>query len=205
MSVILALETTSDVCSVAVGTVDEYVLETRHAPRQHNQLILPMIEAACASLGINRRVIECVAFSAGPGSFTGVRLGAAVAQGIATGVNAQIYGAPTSLCMGERVLRLMRPQAAFYVQRNSRRDLVYEAKLHCDGEMCRFVEKDKLIQIDATDSQGHVFTDNTVSLCASDVLRLAAQDRSHWQAPIYALPIYVEGDHPWRPVQQRRD
>ena len=200
MSVILALETTSDVCSVALGTVDEYVLDSRVAPRQHNKLVLPMIDAACGSLGIKPQAIDCVAFSAGPGSFTGVRIGAAVAQGIATGTNAQIYCVPTSLAMGVRICRTTRAVGEFVVRRTSRRDLVYEAHVRHEGGWCVFLVKDRLVKNDPIDDELRVFTDESVSLSAEDVLVIAAQDEANWQAPLNALPIYVEGDHPWRPA-----
>ncbi len=200
MSVILALETTSDVCAVALGTVESYVLESCNAPREHNKRILPMIDAACASLGIDRQAIACVAFSAGPGSFTGVRLGAAVAQGVATGTNAQIYGAPTSLCMGQKVFRITRRTGEFVVQRISRRDLVYEARLNHDGEHCRFVSTDRLVKQHEFDGSCQVFHDTLVPLCAFDVMALATRHELDWQSPAHALPIYVEGDHPWRPT-----
>ena len=199
MSVILALETTSDVCAVALGAVEDYVLESHTAPRQHNKRILPMVDIACASLGIERKDIACVAFSAGPGSFTGVRLGAAVAQGIATGADAQIYCAPTSLCMGERLNRTAYQTGEYTVQRISRRDLVYEAQLRHDGKHCDFVVTDRLVRQDDFDGNGQVFHDSIVPLCAFDVLRLASQHEADWQSPEYALPIYVEGDHPWQP------
>ena len=201
MSVILALETTSEICAVALGTLDNYVVESHTAPRQHNKRILPMVDAACASLGIARQDIACVAFSAGPGSFTGVRLGAAVAQGIATGTNAQIYCAPTSLCMGEQLHRSMVLTGEYVVQRTSRRDLVYEARLNHDGERCNFLTADLLVQQDEVHGDHRVFHDSLVPLSAVDVLRLASRQESEWQDPAYALPIYVEGDHPWRPMR----
>ena len=160
-----------------------------------------MVDAACKSLGINRRDIVCVAFSAGPGSFTGVRLGAAVAQGIAIGVNAQIYCAPTSLCMGERLHRSLSLTGEYVVQRTSRRDLVYEARLSHDGERCAFVDTDQLVKLDELDGDREAFHDSLVPLSALDVLRLASRQEFDWQQPAHALPIYVEGDHPWRPTE----
>ena len=201
MSVILALETTSDVCAVALGTVESYVVVAHSAPRQHNRRILPMVDASCTSLGIERQDIACVAFSAGPGSFTGVRLGAAVAQGIATGTNAEIYRAPTSLCMGERMHRAYSVTGEYVVQRTSRRDLVYEARLHHDNKQCRFVETDQLVNQDKFEGQCPIFHDSLVPLSAFDVLVLATQHRDEWQSPVNALPIYVEGDHPWQPMR----
>lgn len=196
MLVILALETTSDVCSVALGNTADFVVETQTAPRQHNRLILVMVDKVCASLGIDRQSIDCVSFSAGPGSFTGVRLGAAVAQGIATGVGAKIYRAPTSLCMGERIHKQTPPKGEFIVRRTSRRDLVYEARLAHDDERCHFVTFDVLRTAERLDKVP-IFTDLEITLSALEVLELAERDRENWREPHLALPIYVAGDHPW--------
>ena len=200
MSVILALETTSDICAVALGTAKNFVLESHSAPRQHNTRILPMVDASCESLGIERHEIACVAFSAGPGSFTGVRLGAAIAQGIATGTNAEIYCAPTSLCMGEALHRTVSVNGEFVVQRTSRRDLVYEARLLHDGTSCSFISTDRLVKQDEFDGNCQLFHDSQIPLTAFDVLLLASQQKDEWQSPVNALPIYVEGDHPWQPT-----
>lgn len=203
MSVILALETTSAVCSVALAAGENVVIETTQAPRRHNRLVLPMVDSVCESLGIARRTIDCVAFSAGPGSFTGVRLGAAIAQGIAAGTGARIYRAPTSLCMAERVFRSERKPGEIIVQRVSRRDLVYEARIYIDASGGSVLADDILKSTSgAANQEVPVYTEKDVSLCASAVLALAKRDRQNWLEPSQALPLYVEGDSPWQPAKQ---
>ncbi|KAF1017628.1 MAG: tRNA threonylcarbamoyladenosine biosynthesis protein TsaB [Stenotrophomonas maltophilia] len=80
---LLAFETATEACSVAVH-VDGQVLERFEiAPRRHAELGLPWAEALLAEAGIGRRQLDGIALSRGPGAFTGVRLGIALAQGIA--------------------------------------------------------------------------------------------------------------------------
>ena len=80
---VLALDTSTDACSAAVwvggGILERYGL----APRRHAALILPMIEAVLAEAGLAVGQLDAVAFGRGPGAFTGVRVAAGVAQGIA--------------------------------------------------------------------------------------------------------------------------
>lgn len=91
---ILALDTSSDACSVALLIDGEARVHTELAPRRHTELILPMIEQLLAEAGIGLGALDGLAFGRGPGSFTGVRIATGVAQGIAFG--ADIPVAPVS-------------------------------------------------------------------------------------------------------------
>ena len=80
---LLAFETATEACSVAV-LVDGQVLERFEvAPRRHAELSLPWADQLLAEAGIARSQLDAIALSQGPGAFTGVRLGIAIAQGIA--------------------------------------------------------------------------------------------------------------------------
>lgn len=80
---LLAIETATEACSAAL-LIDGNVID-RHevAPRQHNQLILPMCEHLLAEGGVSAGSLDAIAFGCGPGAFTGVRIAASVTQGIA--------------------------------------------------------------------------------------------------------------------------
>lgn len=80
---ILALETASDACSVALWHDGAVYQRLEVAPRRHGELVLMMAEAVMEEAGCRRRDLDLVAFGRGPGSFTGLRIAAGVAQGIA--------------------------------------------------------------------------------------------------------------------------
>ncbi|HEY5720602.1 MAG TPA: tRNA (adenosine(37)-N6)-threonylcarbamoyltransferase complex dimerization subunit type 1 TsaB [Gammaproteobacteria bacterium] len=87
MTTLLALETATEACSAAL-LVDAQVIERYAiAPRDHARLILPMIDELLAEAGVPRSAIDAVAFGRGPGSFTGLRVAAATAQGLAFGLD----------------------------------------------------------------------------------------------------------------------
>jgi tRNA threonylcarbamoyladenosine biosynthesis protein TsaB len=80
---LLAIETATETCSVALavnGAVLEYY---KHAPREHAELLLPWVEQILAEAGIGFSSLDAFAFSRGPGSFTSLRIGIGVVQGLA--------------------------------------------------------------------------------------------------------------------------
>jgi tRNA threonylcarbamoyladenosine biosynthesis protein TsaB len=98
---LLALETATDCCSVALLT-DAGVLEDhRLAPRQHAALILPMIECLLAQAGLTRQALDVIAFGRGPGAFTGLRIAAGVAQGLALGLDRPVVPVSTLAALAQ--------------------------------------------------------------------------------------------------------
>lgn len=80
---LLALETATECCSVALSCDGEIIARSEYAPRRHAELLLPMCEEVLAEGGISRRQLDAIAVGRGPGAFTGVRLAISAAQGMA--------------------------------------------------------------------------------------------------------------------------
>jgi tRNA threonylcarbamoyladenosine biosynthesis protein TsaB len=96
---ILALETSTELCSAALwldGTVDAREVV---AGQRNSELLLPMVDALLAAHGITARDLDGVAFGAGPGAFIGVRIACGVAQGIAFGIDVPVAGIGTLLAL----------------------------------------------------------------------------------------------------------
>ena len=82
---LLAIETATETCSVALTVNGEVLERYQHAPRKHAEVLLPWVEQLMAEAGISFTSIDAIAFSQGPGSFTSLRIGIGVVQGLAWG------------------------------------------------------------------------------------------------------------------------
>lgn len=90
----LALDTSTEACSAALWRDGELFQRYELAPRRHAELVLPMIDAVLHEAGVDVRDCQALAFGRGPGAFTGLRIAAGVAQGIAFSVGLPV--APVS-------------------------------------------------------------------------------------------------------------
>jgi tRNA threonylcarbamoyladenosine biosynthesis protein TsaB len=87
-----AIETSGDWCSVALWSGGEIASLEQHAANRHSELALPMLEELLASAGAGPAQLDAVAFGAGPGSFTGLRIACGIAQGLAFARDLPVIG-----------------------------------------------------------------------------------------------------------------
>ena len=93
---ILALDSTAQTATVAL-TEDEKLLAeyTLNNGNTHSETLLPMVESMLTQLDMEVDDVELFALSCGPGSFTGVRIGAATVKGLAFGMHKPCIGVST--------------------------------------------------------------------------------------------------------------
>ena len=106
---LLAIETATEACSVALW--DDGAVRERFeiAPRRHTELVLPWADALLAESGVAKSQLDAIAVGRGPGAFTGVRLAIAIAQGIALALDRPIVPVSTLATLalrapGQRIL-----------------------------------------------------------------------------------------------------
>ena len=205
MTCVLAIDTTTDVCAVALlrgsqGSVGSCLEHTRLLPKLHNQHVLGMIDGLFHAASIAKNDVDLVAFSAGPGSFTGVRIGAAIAQGFAFGVHASVLPVASSAVHAEAARRNGR-RGTLVVCRQSRRGWHYQARYRISAEAIVNLDFDTL-QPDANAPAKNVIDGSRSAVSARIVGELALRGTEQATAPDLALPFYVEGDTPWKPSVQ---
>lgn len=98
---LLAIETSSDFCSVAAARGD--AVSARHEPagQRHGELVLPMIDAVLADAGLALADLDGIAYGAGPGAFTGLRIACGVTQGLALARGLPVIGVGTLLALAQ--------------------------------------------------------------------------------------------------------
>jgi tRNA threonylcarbamoyladenosine biosynthesis protein TsaB len=130
---VLAFDTASPVCAVAVVAMDEATHVTRiatrvsHVPNAHSSVLLPFARACLDELGGSPSAIRAIAVGIGPGSFTGVRIGVSVAQGLATGLGCPIYPIDSLMIFAESAY-LLTGQSDVVVAVDSRMQSAYAAR-----------------------------------------------------------------------------
>ena len=102
---LLSVETSTEACSAALyidGAIEE---RYEIAPREHTKLILPMIDSLMADAEIKPQQLDALAFSRGPGSFTGVRISTGVIQGIAYGADLPVVPVSTLAAIAQNYFK----------------------------------------------------------------------------------------------------
>ena len=193
---LLAIDTTTDVCSVALAANGDIAEHTRFAPKLHNEYLLALIDRALSDAGMERRAVQAIAFGGGPASFTGVRIGAAVAQGLAFAVGARVVPVPSSEIAAETVRLATGRRGVWRLSRPSRRGWRYVARYAFSEDGVRCLDFDELVPEDALATE--VIDAEAFAVSARVVAALAAGRMDGAVRPAQALPYYVAGDSPWR-------
>ena len=102
---ILAFDTSTHWLSVACGDGNAWAARAEHAGEGSSERLLPLIDAVLAEAGVTLRDLDGIAFGAGPGSFTGVRIACGVAQGLALGSARPLVAVSTLEALAEAAWR----------------------------------------------------------------------------------------------------
>ncbi|MEE9335334.1 MAG: tRNA (adenosine(37)-N6)-threonylcarbamoyltransferase complex dimerization subunit type 1 TsaB [Granulosicoccaceae bacterium] len=102
---ILAFDTATDACSVALLSGERTLTYHQYKPQQQAALLLPAVDQLMAEAGLTASLLDGVVFGRGPGSFTGLRIAASAAQGIAFGADVGVIGVSTLAAIAQGCMR----------------------------------------------------------------------------------------------------
>lgn len=220
MTITLCIETSSAHCSVALSVGETVFKDTRLLQRTHNEHLLQMLDALYREAGLAPRQTELIAFGCGPGSFTGVRIGAAVCQAIAVASAASVVAVPSPQVYALNAYREV--QVPFVlVSVRSRGDAFYMTGYQEHGSDVEMAHPTELVTTlpqwarEAPcvvgelppwlpDSMRAAYVAN-VTPCSDVMVSFARQVHASGASVSaeLALPMYIEGDSPWQPKATR--
>ena len=101
---LLALDTSSDACSVALQLGESVIERHEERPREHTRLLMPMIRSVLEEGNVGLADLDAIVLGNGPGSFIGMRIAASVAQGLAHGAGLKIVPVSSMAAIAARLL-----------------------------------------------------------------------------------------------------
>ncbi len=103
---LLALDTCTEFCSVALQYQGQVFAREADAPREHSQRLLPMVQEVLQEAGIELSQVDLIAYGRGPGSFTGIRICTSMTQGLALGQDLPVVGISTLAAMAQAAIEI---------------------------------------------------------------------------------------------------
>jgi len=160
---ILAIDSTAATASAALCDGERLLsLWTHNNGLTHSESLLPMVESLLKYCGLTVNDIELFAVSAGPGSFTGVRIGAATIKGLAYGRNIPCIGVST---LDALAYNLICCDGIICPAMNARRDQVYTALFESNGESIVRLTPDSAISLSELEEYLGKYSDKKIFVC----------------------------------------
>lgn len=134
MNRLLAIETSGEACSVALSINGECTESFAHAPMRHAELLLPAVREVLEGAGLSIGDMDAIAFGRGPGSFTSLRIGIGVVQGLAWGADLPVVPVSSLAAVAQQAWELAaRPDMPVVVAMDARMQEIFSARFTATG------------------------------------------------------------------------
>ncbi|MCP1436598.1 tRNA threonylcarbamoyladenosine biosynthesis protein TsaB [Erwinia persicina] len=228
---ILAIDTATEACSVALLNNGKVTAHFELCAREHTQRILPLVQAQLQQEALTLNELDGLAFGKGPGSFTGVRIGTGIAQGLALGAALPLIGVSTLKTMAQSAWRLQgadrvlaaidaRMGEVYWAQYQRDEQGVWqgeetEAVLKPEDALARMTQLNGSWAMVGTGWQAYpqLSAESTLTLqatevtlpCAEDMIPLAALELAAGNTvlPEEAEPTYLRNEVTWKKLPGR--
>ena len=230
---IVCFDTATDALSCALRVDGELLEHHETAPRRHADRLLSVVDRLLAEAGVSGRELDAIGFGCGPGSFTGLRIAAATAQGLAFSLDLPVVPVSTLAVMAQGCFRERRARRVLAVL-DARLGEVYAGAMQEDSGLMRSVRAERLCRPEelieelGTEDGGWIGCGPGWLVCG-DAMRdglgarlerieperlpracdLVALARARWEAglamsPERALPVYLRREVARRPEGRKR-
>ena len=195
---ILSLDSTAIAATVALCDDEKLLsLTTVENGNTHSQTLLPMVEQTLARFELRPTDVEMYACSAGPGSFTGVRIGASTVKGLAFGTTIPCIGVSTLEALAQNLIGF---DGILCPVMNARRNQVYNALFECKNGVITRLCEDRAIALDALDEELAALADQPIYL-AGDGYDLSVSQLTKCAPRICRTPVLLRTQNAYSVAQ----
>ena len=216
---LLALETANEQCSVSiVDETQELFFQLDARAKAQTQTILPMIDQAFTQLGLSASELTAIAFSRGPGSFSGVRINAAVTQALAWANDLPVVPVSSLQALAQAAYRVLGLKSVTAVL-DARMQEVYIASFELDQhgimqavdeeQLLNYSNATQVVQFEIVGSgsvliQPEQIQYKDLSATAQDIATIARLNvqQQKWVSAEQALPVYLR-DNAWKKIPEQ--
>ncbi len=145
---ILAIETSDKICSVCVYFSSSKYFEAKiELVHSHSEKLFALIDFVMKQAALELKDVSCLAVSAGPGSFTGLRIGMAAAKGISTALSIPIVPVPTFEALALQLSEYLPERTQFSIANKVNKDEVYFAQFQIKDRSFIFTHELKILPL----------------------------------------------------------
>ena len=216
---LLALETANEQCSVSiVDETQELFFQLDARAKAQTQPILPMIDQAFTQLGLSASELTAIAFSRGPGSFSGVRINAAVTQALAWANDLPVVPVSSLQALAQAAYRVLGLKSVTAVL-DARMQEVYIASFELDQhgimqavdeeQLMNYSNATQVVQFEIVGSGSVLIQPDQIqykdlSATAQDIATIARLNvqQQKWVSAEQALPVYLR-DNAWKKIPEQ--
>jgi len=222
---LLAIDCSDQACSVALNQGEQLSQQYTDEARQHAKQLLPMYRQLIADSGIEPSALDAIAIAAGPGSFTGLRIGFSFAQGLSFALNAPLISVSSLEALAETHKHLCHGCKTIEVAFNARMGELYVASFELSEGILTRITKDALVGVeDYQPSQGeavahlgsafampefssltadHINAEACIEAKAVHRIARCLYAKGEYESAIGAEPAYLRRENAWKTLDQQ--